>query len=100
MSLGSVDVSLSPLLCLRVRQFRRDECGLVTPNERGATTSGALSGTTRRAGRRSAGAIFPPGVVIPKALVALAGQALSHLFGISKPHSFCLARRKNGLQQW
>ena len=44
MSLGSVDVSLSPLLCLRVRQFRRDECGLVTPNERGATTSGALSG--------------------------------------------------------
>ena len=24
----------------------------------------------------------------------------SHLFGITKPHSFCLARRKNGLQQW
>tara|TARA_R110000782_G_scaffold95044_1_gene178897 strand:+ start:1176 stop:1421 length:246 start_codon:yes stop_codon:yes gene_type:complete len=48
-------------LRLKARQFRRDECGLVVPNKRGATTSGALSGATQRAG-----AIFPSSGVISR----------------------------------
>ncbi len=50
MLLGPVDVLYSPLLSLKKRQSRREECGLVIPNERRATPSGAFSGSTRRAG--------------------------------------------------
>ncbi len=47
---GFVDVSSSTLLSLKKRQSRREERGLVIPNERRATPSGAFSGSTRRAG--------------------------------------------------
>ncbi|MEW8260368.1 MAG: hypothetical protein AB2720_16430, partial [Candidatus Thiodiazotropha taylori] len=43
------------------RQSRREERGLVIPNERRATPSGAFSGTTPHIDvEEGAGAIFPP----------------------------------------
>jgi hypothetical protein len=48
--LGLLTLIELALLRLKMRQFRREECGLVIPNKRRATTSGAFSGATRRAG--------------------------------------------------
>jgi len=63
------------LLRLIMRQSRREEKGLVNPNERRATRSGALSGATRRAG-----SIFaPPALAV--AYVAMLHSAPSALPG-------------------
>lgn len=63
------------LLRLIMRQSRREEKGLVNPNERRATRSGALSGATR-----SAGSVFPP-PALAVACVAMIHGAPSALSG-------------------
>ena len=76
--LGPVNTNPIGSVALKTRQSRREERGLVIPNERRATPSGAFSGTTRRAG-----AVFPPSGVIIRS------------FSSAKPRSFCLAGQKN-----
>ena len=79
---GGVLTRQVALLRLKIRQARREERGLVTPNEQRTTQHGAFSGTTRRAGP-----VFPPSGVIIR---------------LSRPttlRSFCIARQKNRLRQ-
>ena len=74
-SLGSVDVSWIPLLRLKKRQSRREERSLVIPNKRLTTQQDGKMGPALRVRlkkRHSA-------LLVPKALSALAGQALAHL---------------------
>ncbi|MES9861245.1 MAG: hypothetical protein ABW138_10390, partial [Candidatus Thiodiazotropha sp. 4PDIVS1] len=79
---GLLTLNESTLLPLKKRQSRREERGLVTPNERRATPNGAFSGVTRRAE-----AIFPPSGVIIRSC------------RMTTPCSFCLAGRKNSLSR-
>jgi hypothetical protein len=80
--LGSVYLLASSLLSLKKRQSRREEKGLVIPNERRATQSGTFSGSTRRAGT-----FFTFRCVIIR------------LCRVTTLRSFCLAEGKNSLQQ-
>jgi len=49
-TLGSVDVSFSPLLRLQHRQSRREARRLLVANKQRVTPSGGVEGATRRAG--------------------------------------------------
>lgn len=77
-----LSISQAALLHLKNRQARREESGLVIPNERRTTQNGAFSGATRRAGP-----IFPPSGV------------LIRLCRLTTLRSLCLADQKNRLRQ-
>ena len=65
------------LLCLKNRQARREEKGLLIANERRTTRHGAFSGATRRA---------EP--------LFLSSGVITRLCELTTPRSFCLAGQK------
>jgi len=73
-------IRLLPLLKLKKRQARHEERGLVVPNKRRTTLHGIFSASTRRA--------------MPH--LSLSGVII-HLFGTTKPSSFCFAEEKMGI---
>ena len=79
---GPIYTMLAVLLCPKLRQSRREERSLVIPNERQATPSGAVWGTTRRA--------WP--VLRPSFVV-------SRLSSATTPRFFRLAGAQNRLKQ-